>query len=331
MKHRSRYRNLAGVLAAVACLLLAADAASAPAARQDHHRHLRPAVARRLPAAADQGAEARRGQQSRRHLRGAPARRLRRPVQLGRVQGRRQRLADDHRAGRRARRQGQLPVQPVRLLGRGRHQQARGQDAQGPGRAPARRRAQHHQLHHVRVAGQEAGRRHQQDRGRQHGDAGPARLRHGRPGRRRADLGAGLHHPDLAQARHPHPRRRHREDLEGLLRRRLAHSLSRRCRAPGLDRAEQGADPAPLQGLCRGGEMADGQPGRGRQADHAEVDAGRPGGAGSSIRANSRLGLSLASADEVRREIQAVYKAGMESGFLPQAPSDASIYGGPVK
>ena len=50
-----------------------------------------------------------------------------------------------------------------------------------------------------------------------------------------------------------------------------------------------------------------------------------------SIRANSRLGLSLASADEVRKEIQAVYKAGMESGFLPQAPSDASIYGGPVK
>ncbi len=50
-----------------------------------------------------------------------------------------------------------------------------------------------------------------------------------------------------------------------------------------------------------------------------------------SIRANSRLGLSLASADEVRKEIRAVYKAGMESGFLPQAPSDASIYGGPVK
>ena len=50
-----------------------------------------------------------------------------------------------------------------------------------------------------------------------------------------------------------------------------------------------------------------------------------------SIRANDRLGLSLASADEVRREIQSVYKAGLESGFLPKAPSEASIYGGPVK
>jgi ABC-type nitrate/sulfonate/bicarbonate transport system substrate-binding protein len=50
-----------------------------------------------------------------------------------------------------------------------------------------------------------------------------------------------------------------------------------------------------------------------------------------SIRANSRLGLALSSADEVRKEIQAVYTAGVESAFLPQMPSDASIYGGPVK
>jgi hypothetical protein len=33
----------------------------------------------------------------------------------------------------------------------------------------------------------------------------------------------------------------------------------------------------------------------------------------------------------VRREIQSVYKAGLESGFLPKAPSEASIYSGPVK
>jgi ABC-type nitrate/sulfonate/bicarbonate transport system substrate-binding protein len=50
-----------------------------------------------------------------------------------------------------------------------------------------------------------------------------------------------------------------------------------------------------------------------------------------SIRANDRLSLSLASADEVRKEIQAVYRAGMDSAFLPQLPSDSSIYGGPVK
>ena len=50
-----------------------------------------------------------------------------------------------------------------------------------------------------------------------------------------------------------------------------------------------------------------------------------------SIRANDRLGLSLASADEVRREIQSVYKAGIESGFLSKAPSEASIYNGKIK
>ena len=50
-----------------------------------------------------------------------------------------------------------------------------------------------------------------------------------------------------------------------------------------------------------------------------------------SIKANSRLGLSLASAGEVRKEIQAVYKAGLESGFLTQMPTDASIYGGSMQ
>jgi NitT/TauT family transport system substrate-binding protein len=50
-----------------------------------------------------------------------------------------------------------------------------------------------------------------------------------------------------------------------------------------------------------------------------------------SIKANKRLALSLASADEVRKEIQSVYKAGLESGFLTQMPSEASIYAGAMK
>jgi NitT/TauT family transport system substrate-binding protein len=50
-----------------------------------------------------------------------------------------------------------------------------------------------------------------------------------------------------------------------------------------------------------------------------------------SIRANERLALSLAAADEIRKEIQAVYRAGMDSAFLPRLPSDSSIYAGPVK
>ena len=75
-------------------------------------------------------------------------------------------------------------------------------DLGGP---PARRRAQHHQLHHVRVAGEAAGRGHQQDPGRQHGDPGPDRFRARRPRRRRAAVGARLHHFDLEEAIDPHP------------------------------------------------------------------------------------------------------------------------------
>ena len=77
-------------------------------------------------------------------------------VQFGRIQGRRQRslmtVAWPTCAASRS-----LPVQPVRLLGSGRHQRARDQDAQGPRGQAARGRAQHHQLHHVRVAGPQQG------------------------------------------------------------------------------------------------------------------------------------------------------------------------------
>jgi NitT/TauT family transport system substrate-binding protein len=50
-----------------------------------------------------------------------------------------------------------------------------------------------------------------------------------------------------------------------------------------------------------------------------------------SIRANNRLGLALSSAAEVSKEIDAVYRAGVDSTFLPQLPSPSSIYTGPVK
>ena len=50
-----------------------------------------------------------------------------------------------------------------------------------------------------------------------------------------------------------------------------------------------------------------------------------------SIRANNRLGLALRPPRRCGKEIQAVYKAGVNSGFLPKLPSDASIYGGPMK
>ena len=130
-----------------------------PDARKDHHRDLQRAVARRLHAAGDQGAEARPGERARHHLPGAHARRLHGAVQFRRVQGRRQRLAAHRRARRHPRRQGEVSVQPVRLLGRGGHLAAGDQDAQGSRGQAARRRPLHHQLRDVRVLRQEARRR----------------------------------------------------------------------------------------------------------------------------------------------------------------------------
>jgi ABC-type nitrate/sulfonate/bicarbonate transport system substrate-binding protein len=49
------------------------------------------------------------------------------------------------------------------------------------------------------------------------------------------------------------------------------------------------------------------------------------------IRANDRLGVSLAGATEIRKEIEAVYKAGVALGYLARMPSDASVYDKPVQ
>jgi NitT/TauT family transport system substrate-binding protein len=49
------------------------------------------------------------------------------------------------------------------------------------------------------------------------------------------------------------------------------------------------------------------------------------------IRANDRLQLSLAGARELRKEIEAVYKAGIEINYFSSMPSVASIYDKPVQ
>jgi len=49
------------------------------------------------------------------------------------------------------------------------------------------------------------------------------------------------------------------------------------------------------------------------------------------IRANERLGLSLVGANEIRKEIEAVYRAGIEIGYFDKMPSAASIYDKPVQ
>jgi ABC-type nitrate/sulfonate/bicarbonate transport system substrate-binding protein len=45
------------------------------------------------------------------------------------------------------------------------------------------------------------------------------------------------------------------------------------------------------------------------------------------IRSNERLAMSLASASDVRKEIEAVYRAGIDVGYFPAMPSSDTIYG----
>jgi ABC-type nitrate/sulfonate/bicarbonate transport system substrate-binding protein len=49
------------------------------------------------------------------------------------------------------------------------------------------------------------------------------------------------------------------------------------------------------------------------------------------IRANDRLGISMAGANELRKEIQAVFKAGIDINYFPSMPSAASVYDKPVQ
>jgi ABC-type nitrate/sulfonate/bicarbonate transport system substrate-binding protein len=49
------------------------------------------------------------------------------------------------------------------------------------------------------------------------------------------------------------------------------------------------------------------------------------------IRAKERLGISMAGAGEIRKEIEGVYRAGIEINYFPKMPSAASIYDKPVQ
>lgn len=46
------------------------------------------------------------------------------------------------------------------------------------------------------------------------------------------------------------------------------------------------------------------------------------------VRANDRLGLNIRAAGALRGALQTVYRAGMEVGFLPRMPDEATIYRG---
>jgi NitT/TauT family transport system substrate-binding protein len=49
------------------------------------------------------------------------------------------------------------------------------------------------------------------------------------------------------------------------------------------------------------------------------------------IKANDRLGMSVVGANEVRKQIEAVYKAGIDVGYLKTQPSSDTIYDKPLK
>jgi ABC-type nitrate/sulfonate/bicarbonate transport system substrate-binding protein len=49
------------------------------------------------------------------------------------------------------------------------------------------------------------------------------------------------------------------------------------------------------------------------------------------IKSNERLAMKLTKSSEVRKDIEMVYKAGMDIGYLPSMPSAASIYDKPLR
>jgi ABC-type nitrate/sulfonate/bicarbonate transport system substrate-binding protein len=49
------------------------------------------------------------------------------------------------------------------------------------------------------------------------------------------------------------------------------------------------------------------------------------------IKSNERLGMNVVGANDVRKQIEAVYKAGIDVGYLKKQPSAATIYDKPLK
>ena len=114
--------------------------------------------------------------------------------------------------------------------------------------------------------------------------------------------------------------------------RRRHHSLSRCRRARRLGRRQSGQGAEALHDLQSGGGVGAEEPGRGRAA----ARQGRAAGGAEGGRRDDQV--ERAAGDEahqgrrdIKKDIEAVYKAGMEINYLPSMPSDASIYDKPLK
>ena len=170
-----------------------------------------------------------------------------------------------------------------------------------------------------------------QDQGREHGAARPHQLRDRRPRRRDPDLGAGLHADARQEARASAP----------------STSTSPR---PG--RTSPAAARIPYLGVGAHADWADANPDKvqklytiykaavewvQKNPDEAAplLAKGAPPeelkAVAAMIKSNERLAMKLTKAGEIKKDIQAVYKAGMEINYLPSMPSDASIYDKPLK
>ena len=96
--------------------------------------------------------------------------------------------------------------------------------------------------------------------------------------------------------------------------------------------AEPGADPEALRDLQGGRRLHRQASGRGGAADRAEI--ARPHDRAalvSLIKANDRLGMSVVPAGDVAKQIEAVYKAGIDVGYFKTMPSNDTIYAKPMK
>lgn len=62
---------------------------------------------------------------------------------------------------------------------------------------------------------------------------------------------------------------------------------------------------------------------KGTAAEHAAIV--------SLIKANSRLGMNVMAAHDLQKQIEAVYKAGIDVGYLKSMPSNDTIYNKPIK
>ena len=212
----------------------------------------------------------------------------------------------------------------------GRHLAARNQNGEGPRGQGARRRPGDNQLSNVRVLRQEARRRRLQVQGGQHGDA------------RELVSYAIADRADAVQLWEP---------AYTILKSEAGRALHRPATQKTW-KAFAGGSAIPYLGIAAHTDWIEQNPDavkklyatykaaadyivknpdeaakiinpRGTPDDHTALV--------SLIKANERLGMNVKPAGEIKKEIEAVYKAGVDVGFLQKTPTNDTIYDKPLQ